>query len=194
VTAQALRPLALPGVFFFGARDARELRMADQKALFSPLADVDFFRHLLVDLHDDLAGKVARFRQLADLSMALGSYGSMIPGGESAHSAWLEARSCFVHDNFVATIMLCHGMAEHMLAAHLVMGLSAEELPERIKFSETLRRCVDDGVITERDAEDLLRPVAPLASQRDMHSLIGRFSESARCEISSTKLSAALCA
>jgi hypothetical protein len=162
----------MPGVLFFRRELARGISLADQKALFSPLSDVDFFRHLLADLHDDVPGKVARFRQLADLSMALGSYGSMIPGGESAHSAWVEARSSFVHGNFVATIMLCQGMAEHMLAAHLAMGLSAEELPERIKFSETLRRCVEDGVIAGRDAEDLRTLMGfrnPLSHYRDVN-------------------------
>lgn len=131
--------------------------MADQKALFSPLADVDFFRHLVADLHDDLTGKVARFRQLADLSMALGSYGSMIPGGEAAHSAWFEARSSFVHGNFVATVILCQGMAEHMLAAHLAMDIDAKPLPSKIGFADTLRRCAHDGVISEAEAEGLKR-------------------------------------
>lgn len=146
--------------------------MAPQQTLFSPLADVDIFHHLLADLHNDLAGKVARFRQLADLSMKLGSYGSMIPGGETAHSAWVEARSSFVHGNFVATVMLCQGMAEQMLAAHLAMGLSSQPLAEKIKFPETLRRCLADGVISESDAEDLRRLMRlrnPLSHYRDIN-------------------------
>lgn len=140
-----------------------------QQKMFSPLEDVDFFRELLGDLHDDLAGKVARFRQLADLSMVLGSYGSMIPGGETAHSAWIEARSSFVHGNFVATVMLCQGLAEHMLAAHLAMALGGDALPERIHFRETLERCLADGVIDGRDAEDLRKLMSlrnPLAHHR----------------------------
>ncbi|MGV3569876.1 MAG: hypothetical protein ACO1PB_04690 [Ramlibacter sp.] len=143
-----------------------------QESLFSPLTDVDFFRELVADLHDDVAGKVARFRQLADLSMELGSYGSMIPGGETAHSAWVEARSSFVQGNFVATVMLCQGMAEHMLAAHLAMGLSAKPLPARVEFRQTLTRCVDDGVISKEDAEDLRRLMAlrnPLSHYRDIN-------------------------
>lgn len=146
--------------------------MAAQQTLFSPLTDVDFFRHLLADVHDDLPGKVARFRQLADLSMELGSYGTMIPGGETAHSAWVEARSSFVHGNFVATVMLCQGMVEHMLAAHLAMGLSSKPLPEKIKFPETLRRCLADGVISGREAEDLRRLMQlrnPLSHYRDIN-------------------------
>lgn len=128
-----------------------------QTELLSPINDADVFRILLADLHDDLEGKVARFRQLADLSAALGSSGTMMPGGETAFAAWTEARSSFVHGNFVATVLLCQGLAEHMLAAHLTIGLDAEKLPDRVFFNDTLQRCVSRDVLTQRDADDLRR-------------------------------------
>ncbi|WP_413658602.1 hypothetical protein [Paraburkholderia phenoliruptrix] len=128
-----------------------------QSELLSTVKDVDVFRILLADLHDDLAGKVARFRQLADLSAALGSSGTMMPDGETALAAWTEARSSFVHGNYVATVLLCQGLAEQVLAAHLTLGLDAEELPSRVSFTETLNRCVARDVITQRDADDLRR-------------------------------------
>jgi hypothetical protein len=81
----------------------------------------------------------------------------MMPGGETALAAWTEARSSFVHGNFVATVLLCQGLAEHMLAAHLTIGLDPEPLPDRVSFSDTLKRCVARGVITAQDAEDLRR-------------------------------------
>ena len=59
--------------------------------------------------------------------------------------------------NFVATIMLCQALAEHLLAAHLREGLLIDDLPKRIDFRETLRRCRDRGVVTEQDANDLIR-------------------------------------
>jgi hypothetical protein len=121
------------------------------------MKDVDVFRILLADLHDDLPGKVARFRQLADLSAALGSEGTMMPGGETALAAWTEARSSFVHGNYVATVLLCQGLAEHLLAAHLTLGLDGEELPSRVSFTDTLSRCVARGVVAQRDADDLRR-------------------------------------
>lgn len=105
-----------------------------QSELLSTVRDVDVFRILLSDLHDDLTGKVARFRQLADLSAALGSSGTMMPGGETAFAAWIEARSSFVHGNYVATVLLCQGPAEHVLAAHLTLGLGGEELPSRVSL------------------------------------------------------------
>lgn len=145
--------------------------MASQESLFSPLADVDFFRHLIVDLHDDVAGKIARFRQLADLTLEHGTERAMIPGG-TAFSAWLEARSSFVHGNFVATVMLCQGMAEHMLASRLAMGMDAKPLPKKVRFEQTLKRCQDEGVISERDAEDLERLMSlrnPLSHYRDVN-------------------------
>ncbi|KFX63359.1 hypothetical protein KBK24_0116645 [Burkholderia sp. K24] len=128
-----------------------------QMELLSSIRDVDVFRVLLADLHDDMEGKVARFRQLADLSMSLGSGGTMMPGGETALAAWTEARSSFVHGNFVATIMLCQGLAEHVLAAHLLLGLDGERLPDRVSFVHSLTRCVEKEVIAEQDADDLRR-------------------------------------
>ena len=82
-----------------------------QSELLDTINDVDAFRILVADLHDDLVGKVARFRQLADLSVALGSLGTLMPGGETASAAWTEARSSFVHGNYVATVLLCQGLA-----------------------------------------------------------------------------------
>nr|WP_294560650.1 hypothetical protein [uncultured Rhodopila sp.] len=65
--------------------------------LLSPIKDLGLVRLLLEDLHYDLLGKVARFRQLADLSGALGSGGTMLPGGETTYAAWSEARTSFIH-------------------------------------------------------------------------------------------------
>lgn len=128
-----------------------------QGDLFSEATDLGLVRFLLADLHDDLVGMVARFRQLADLSMGLGSGGTMLPGGETTHAAYVEARSSFVHGNYVATVMLCQGLVEHVLASHLSLGLDAEPLPTRITFKDTLSRCVDKGVLGEEDRDALLR-------------------------------------
>lgn len=128
-----------------------------QSTLLSSVTDLEIVRILLADLHDDLHGKVARFHQLADISLALGSGGTMLPGGQVALAAWTEARTSFVHGNFVATVLLCQSLAEQVLAAHLSMRLNREELPNRISFQETLRRCVAESVLSARDSEDLRR-------------------------------------
>ncbi|MGE0674258.1 MAG: hypothetical protein AB7O64_14500 [Methylibium sp.] len=126
-----------------------------QRSLLSPLTDVSAARILLADLHDDLAGKVARFHQLTELSDTLGASGTMLPGGETTYAAWTEARSSFVHGNFVATVLLCQSLIEHTLAAHLSLGLNVEALPQRVSFHETLSRCVAKNEITAGDSEDL---------------------------------------
>ena len=128
-----------------------------QSELLSGVKDVDVFRILIADLHDDLDGKVARFHQLADLSTALGSMGTMLPGGETVLAAWTEARSSFVHGNYMATVLLCQVLAEHILAAHLTLGLDGERLPDRVSFNDTLNRCVTRGVIAPQDSDDLRR-------------------------------------
>ncbi|WP_234836933.1 hypothetical protein [Sinorhizobium meliloti] len=81
-----------------------------QLEILSPVTDLGFVRILLADLHDELPSKVARFRQLADLSTSLGANGTMFTGGETTYLAWTEARSSFVHGNYIATVMLCQGL------------------------------------------------------------------------------------
>lgn len=49
-----------------------------QRDLLSDTGALDFVRILLADLHDDLLGKVSRFRQLTDLSSTLGPGGTLI--------------------------------------------------------------------------------------------------------------------
>ncbi|WP_339730218.1 hypothetical protein [uncultured Pseudomonas sp.] len=132
--------------------------MADprQEELFSPLSDLQAAQWLLGELHDGLPGRVARFQQVNDLCANLGSLGTMIPG-EVAYSAWLEARSSFVNGNYVATVMLCQGLAEQMLASQLTLGLNAPKLPKKIGFQDTLSRCVEQGVIDPTQAGELKR-------------------------------------
>jgi hypothetical protein len=142
-----------------------------QADLLSSVTDLDSARILLADLHDDLVGKVARFRQLNELSATLGPHGTMLPGGEAAFSAWTEARTSFVHGNYIATVMLCQGLAEHMLAAQLRLGLNGRELRKRITFQETLELCVEDKVINNEDADNLRRLMElrnPLSHFRDI--------------------------
>jgi len=111
--------------------------MADgrQGNLLTSLNEIDASRVLLVDLHDDLTDKVARFHQLADLSSIFGAGGTMLLGGETAYAVWTKARISFVHGNFVATVMLHQGLAENVLAAELVLGIDGNELPK--KFHST---------------------------------------------------------
>jgi hypothetical protein len=79
----------------------------------------------------------------------------MLAGGETTYAAWTEARTSFIHGNYVATVLLCQGLAEHMLAAHLAIGIHGEKLPNRISFQDTLRRCLERNEITQKDADDL---------------------------------------
>jgi hypothetical protein len=121
------------------------------------ISDLDAVSHLLADLHDDLPGKVTRFRHLADLGGALGTQGTMLSGGAATFNAWTEARSSFVHGNFAATILLCQSLVENLLAAFLHAGLMMDDLPPRIAFRDTLKRCQDRNLISGQDASDLER-------------------------------------
>lgn len=59
----------------------------DQTDLLSDLSEMDFVRHLLADLHDNLPEKVSRFRMLTDLGGQMGPSGTMIFGGHAAMRA-----------------------------------------------------------------------------------------------------------
>ncbi len=128
-----------------------------QPDLISGISDLDAVNHLLADLHDDLPGKVTRFRHLADLGGALGTQGTMLFGGAATFNAWTEARSSFVHGNFAATILLCQSLVENLLAAFLHAGLMMDDLPPRIAFRDTLQRCQDRNLISGQDSSDLER-------------------------------------
>lgn len=132
----------------------------DQPDLLWDLSDLDFVRHLLADLHDDLPGKVGRFRMLTDPGDQMGRSATMIFGGHAAYHAWVEARSSFVHGNYVATILLCQGLVEHLLAAYLHAGLLVDDIPDRIQFADTLRRCREREVVSDEDVADLRRMMA----------------------------------
>jgi hypothetical protein len=96
----------------------------------------------------------------------------MLPGGETTHAAWTEARTSFIHGNYVATVLLCQGLAEHILAAHLALGIDREGLPNRVSFHETVLRSIASNLITERDAEDLRRLMTlrnPLSHYRSIN-------------------------
>ena len=143
----------------------------DQADFFDNADDIDLLRWLLADLHDGLSDKLARFRQLTDISAALGPGGAFMPGGETTYNAWMEARTSFIHGNYIATVMLCQGLSEHLLAAHLELGLDSESLPDRVLFKDTLERCVLRDVITEADAADFRRLMAirnPLSHYRNI--------------------------
>lgn len=145
---------------------------SSQAGLFSGLNDLDFVRVLLADLHDDLLGKVGRLHQLEEISSALGAAGTMMPGGEKVLAAWLEARSSFVQGNYMATVMLCQSLVEHMLAAHLEMAMEPVSRSSRPSFRETLRRSVEQRVISEqvaRDLEKLMEIRNPLSHYRALH-------------------------
>jgi len=48
----------------------------------------------------------------------------------------IEARSLFIHGNFIATILLCQSLVENLLASYLRDGLYTENLPEKITFEK----------------------------------------------------------
>ena len=159
----------------------------DQKELFSDWGALDLAQLLLKDLHDDLPSRVERVRYVFDLSAAMGTGGTMIFGGLTASHAYEEARASFVHGNFIATIMLCQSLLENLLAA--LLYAAGDELPPRVHFSETLRRCRGKGFLSLEDStsvERLANLRNPLSHFRNVNdsSNLARRSMSADQEVS----------
>lgn len=123
--------------------------------MFEPLPDdVDLAQHLMTDLCHDLPERVARFKLLTALTSDFG--GTLLFGGHPSSLAYGEARSSFVNGNYVATIMLCQSLMEHLLAAFLHAALLAE-LDSKPRFSDTLREGQKRGLLNEQDINDLKR-------------------------------------
>jgi hypothetical protein len=144
----------------------------EQLDLPSEATDVGLTRYLLADLHDDLQGRIARLRQLSDLSMTLGPGGTMIFGGETAYAAWTEARASFIQGNYIATVLLCQVLAEHLLAAFVETGLQGEKLPKKVTFRHVLDRCLARRIVGPDDAKDLAKLLElrnPLTHYRDIN-------------------------
>lgn len=49
---------------------------------------------------------------------------------------------------------------EHLLAAYLHAGLMVDDIPNRIQFTDTLRRCREREIISDEDVTDLRRMMA----------------------------------
>jgi hypothetical protein len=63
-----------------------EIQQGARQDLLSEISDVGLMRHLLADLHDDLQGKIARFKFLFDPGVQLGDYRTMLFGGHLTYN------------------------------------------------------------------------------------------------------------
>ena len=134
-----------------------EIEDLDERSgdLLSPLTETEYLQLLLRDLHDDLPGRITRLRYLGDQARSLGPSGTMIFGGSPAYNALAEARSSFVNGNYAATVILCQALAENLLGG--VLGAEDAEIPNRIAFSDTLRRCEEKGYLNRYESKELTR-------------------------------------
>jgi len=123
--------------------------------LLSGFDDVDMAQHLIAELHDDLRGRVARLHMLTDLSRELGMRGAMLPGGTITYRAWNEARSSFINGHFVATVLLCQGLMEHLLASELEMRLDPVPVPGKATGKTIRKLSRESGVITAEEDQEL---------------------------------------
>lgn len=125
--------------------------------LLSGLDDVDMVQHLVAELHDDIRGRVGRLHLLADLSRDLSIGGALLPGGTISYRAWVEARASFINGHFVATVLLCQGLMENLLASELASRVDPVPLRDKATARETRKRSREVGLISEDEETELER-------------------------------------
>ena len=118
------------------------------------VSELKFVKHLLNDLKGDLSGKVDRLMMLEELyNEELSVDYLAISGGELVQDIWREARWCFVHANYIATVILCQVLIEHLLAS-AVFAVGAD-LPEKASFRKARKVVKKKGFISDSDLKDI---------------------------------------
>jgi len=138
--------------------------------LLSGLDDVDLAQHLIAEFHDDIRERIGRLHLLTDLSQSLCIGGAMLPGGSISYRAWTEARQCFISGHFVATVLLCQGLMENLLASELASRLDKIDLPDKATAKKIRAKSLGAGLISEDEERDLERLESlrnPLTHYRD---------------------------
>lgn len=138
--------------------------------LLSGLDDLDLAQQLIAELHNDLRSRVGRLHMLMDMNRDLGLKGAMISGGTSSYHAWIEARASFINGHFVATVLLCQGLMEHLLASAMALQLDPPSLPNHASARTIRKRSRESGLITEAEERELERLEGlrnPLTHYRD---------------------------
>jgi hypothetical protein len=140
------------------------------------------FRALLADLHDDLPARVERQQLLwCWESDYYGGGTLLIPGGQTAGTAYAELRHAFVSGNFISTVLLAQCLVENVLADHVGIDATSaqihrrtyEILPKRPTFQDSLDACRRLGILDQTDERDLRR----LAKTRNAAARFRPFSD-----------------
>ncbi|MDC9701673.1 MAG: hypothetical protein PSN37_05580 [Alphaproteobacteria bacterium] len=127
----------------------------ETRELFADINNTDIMQIFLADLHDNLPDRIERFRQLTDIYYEKNSGTNFLFGGDVVYHTWEEARSSFIHGNFIATILLCQGMLENLLAAFLNCAIPSEKLPKRIGLAQTLKCCQENNMLSNQEVTDI---------------------------------------
>lgn len=119
---------------------------------------------LIEEFQVELEGRIFRLQALADMEIrAAAGRGLLLPGGTPAQLAYQEARSAYVHGQFVAVVMLSQCLLENLLAGHVYMEALGREVrlgePQKMggrpDYRATLAACQEGGLLTEAEVEEL---------------------------------------
>jgi hypothetical protein len=79
----------------------------------------------------------------------------MIPGGTIAYRVWIEARNAFINGQFVALVLLCQGLMEHILASQLEGKADPVMLGNKVGAGTTRNRAASAGIISDDELIEL---------------------------------------
>lgn len=143
------------------------------------VSELDCVQHIFGDINGDLRSKVERLMFLCTThDRVLDAENLLTFGGVTVQEVWREARWSYIHGNYIATVLLCQGFVEHLVAS-TAFG-AGEKLPKRATLRDALKRAFARGYISEDEVEDIERLIAlrnPLSHFRrplDPSSISGR--------------------
>lgn len=117
-------------------------------------------------MHNELPGRLGRFKLLVALEADFAGSGVMLPGGHVTHMAYSEVRAAFVAGHLLTVIVLAQSLIENLLGAHADLDDISREIKRRLKvkklhsrphFDDIIKSCLERGVLTPSDVANLQR-------------------------------------
>lgn len=127
----------------------------NERVLTKDSSDQDIVSWISEDSEHDLLGKIQRVRKLIELNETIGKNGSIPTGAPISNYLWNEARSCFINGDFIATILSCQSLCEHLLASYLEYQSRDETLASKPRFRAVIKKCHELKIISDKDKTNL---------------------------------------
>lgn len=127
----------------------------NERILTKDSSDADIVSWISENSEHDLQAKVQRVRKLIELNETTGKNGSILTGAPISYYLWNESRSCFINGDFIATILSCQSLCEHLLASYLEYQSRDETIALKPRFRAVIKKCHELKIISDKDKTNL---------------------------------------